>query len=170
MLCEECGQRLANVHVTRVVNGEVSAQHLCSQCAREKGEFQIMADPGALIQHLMGALAGHPEVRSRAETWTCSSCGMPFGQFQATGRLGCPVCYESFKTALQPLIARIQADQRHRGRVPARLGPGEKRLQEIRNLKEELQRLVDREAYEEAAQVRDRIRLLETRAEGDGAT
>lgn len=167
MICEECGERPANVHVTSIINGEVSAQHLCIQCAKEKGEYHFMADPSLMIQNLMAGLAGAGTMAPPAQGLSCPSCGLPFSQFQATGRLGCTDCYESFKELLKPVIARVQAGPRHRGKIPAKLGPEVQIQQELLSLREELAGLVKEEAYEKAASVRDRIRSLEDQQEGD---
>lgn len=35
MLCENCGERKAEVHFVRVVNGEKREEHMCRQCAEE---------------------------------------------------------------------------------------------------------------------------------------
>jgi len=169
VLCEECGQRQANVHLTKIVNGEVFAQNLCTECAREKGEFQMIADPGVLIQHLMGAMAGQAYEREAVADASCPTCGLAFSQFQATGRLGCPECYESFRSALDPLLAHIQTDVRHKGRLPGTLAPAARRRLEIDGLREELRRLVALEDYEGAARVRDEIRSLEQGGRGDDA-
>lgn len=171
MLCEQCGKAEATVHVTRMVNGEVSTEHLCASCAREKGEFQFMADPGALIQNVMAALMGQTAAEGPREVGqgaVCPACGTPFTHFQATGRLGCPVCYEAFGELLAPLVNRIQAGDHHVGRVPLRLGPTVRRQKQLADLRSELRRLVDQEAYEEAAHVRDRIRALETEGADEG--
>jgi len=37
MLCERCNKRQANIHITRIVNGKKTTQHLCPQCAQELG-------------------------------------------------------------------------------------------------------------------------------------
>jgi len=37
MLCQRCKERQAQIHITRIVNGKKTAQHLCAQCAAELG-------------------------------------------------------------------------------------------------------------------------------------
>ncbi len=37
MLCQRCKERQAQIHVTRIVNGKKTTQHLCAQCATELG-------------------------------------------------------------------------------------------------------------------------------------
>ena len=38
MLCERCGKNLANVHITKNINGRVTEMNLCSECADASGE------------------------------------------------------------------------------------------------------------------------------------
>ena len=37
MDCENCHQRLAQIHLTQIVNDSVNTLHLCEECAAEKG-------------------------------------------------------------------------------------------------------------------------------------
>jgi protein arginine kinase activator len=53
----------------------------------------------------------------------------------------------------------------HKGKVPARLLKARQREAEIRKLQRELRRAVDDEKYEAAAEIRDRIKKIETEAE-----
>jgi c-di-GMP-binding flagellar brake protein YcgR len=41
MICDECGKRLAAVHITKVENGKKSNMHLCEQCAMQKNLLSI---------------------------------------------------------------------------------------------------------------------------------
>ena len=37
MVCDNCGSGDAVVHLTQIVNNEMSTFHLCERCAAEKG-------------------------------------------------------------------------------------------------------------------------------------
>ena len=37
MQCQECGQNEAVVHLTQIVDNDVTTRHLCEACAAEKG-------------------------------------------------------------------------------------------------------------------------------------
>ena len=39
MICEECHEREASLHFTKIINGEKTEFHICEHCAKEKGEF-----------------------------------------------------------------------------------------------------------------------------------
>ena len=72
----------------------------------------------------------------------------------------CPHDYQAFQAELLPLLESIHNSTRHAGKTPRR--PSQRlRTQELTRLRKDLQRAVTAEAYEEAAQLRDRIRRLE---------
>lgn len=73
------------------------------------------------------------------------------------------MCYKTFNDELMPIIRRIQKGTQHTGKVPKRAGAQFKIYREIENLKAQLRMAVEREAFEEAAELRDRIRELEKR-------
>jgi protein arginine kinase activator len=91
----------------------------------------------------------------------CPVCGMTAGEFRKLGRVGCSNCYEYFSDYMPGLIKRIHGNSCHTGKVPAR---GEAKLVEKQKavvLREELQRAIQEENFERAAQLRDEIRALE---------
>lgn len=166
-MCQECKRRTATVHVSRVVNGQTEEFHLCEACARERGDFFFVLDPGMALQELLSSLAqpvqGSVPVPERA----CPECGMDYRTFAKTGRLGCPECYRHFHDQLDPLIRQVQGSVRHTGARPARaLTPAAP--DEVTRLRAQLAQAVEREAYEEAAALRDRIRALEKELEREG--
>lgn len=89
--------------------------------------------------------------------------------FRSKGRLGCPRCYEVFRSDLMPLLQRIHEAQTHRGRLPGRTvsspaAPVEDRA--LSDLRRRLEDAVRGERYEEAARLRDDLRRAER---GEGA-
>ena len=79
-----------------------------------------------------------------------------------SGVWGCQECYKYFSKELDPILRRIQGNIQHRGKVPAGAGTGLHRQQQIARLKEELQRAVELEAYERAAELRDKNKGIGT--------
>jgi protein arginine kinase activator len=163
-ICERCHERPAEVHFSKVVNGEKSDRYLCQQCAREEGAFHFVLGPQFTVQHVLGGLigqAGFPSNRATADALRCSVCGYSYREFAETGRLGCDRCYEAFQTELNPLILRLHGRAQHRGKVPVRSGKQFYLRRELERLREQMTDAVKREAFEEAAQIRDKIRQLE---------
>ena len=89
----------------------------------------------------------------------CSVCGQTFAEFQKTGLFGCSACYEAFEPELERLFKRIQGVCAHQ--VAPIVEPDD-----LVELEAQLQEAVEREAYEEAGVIRDRIQKLKARAGG----
>ena len=86
-----------------------------------------------------------------------------------TGRLGCGECYTAFERQLEPLLRRIQGTSTHTGKVPGRQGGTLKLEREIGRLARELETAVEREEFERAAELRDKLKELRRQlAEGQG--
>lgn len=166
MLCDKCGKRTATVHYQQVVNGAVSARHLCSQCAAGGGW-----DFGELDFNKLFSTAVRPERKSAV----CPQCGMSAAEFRQGGRLGCSGCYVAFSDMLEPIIKRYHGERRHRGKIKPPLkfvyggneplsppdGELANKTYEKLALQKQLAELVELERFEDAAKVRDQIRALD---------
>ncbi len=170
MKCQACRVAEATIHVKEVKNDQVTEMHLCEKCAREKG-FHSMVEKGKLSiagQLVWMAENLYPEGVPKVGTVQCSECGLKYSDFLKTGRLGCPTCYESFGAQLRPVLRRVHGALRHVGKAPGKEGDQFERRRQVQNLHEELDRAVEREEYEKAAQIRDRIRAMEAEAAAEG--
>ena len=170
MLCQECGKKPATLHFTKIVNGEKTEFHICESCAREKGEMIPGTPNGFSIHSLLSGLldfepAGGKGLGAKLEHARCEECGLTYGQFSKIGRFGCSSCYKFFDKKLDPLFRRVHGNTGHVGKVPKRTGEQIQSRREIEQLKRELQDHIEREEFEDAAQIRDRIRELERRLE-----
>jgi protein arginine kinase activator len=158
-----CHVRDAAVHLTEVINDEVSKLHLCEHCAKLKGaEMQAHFGLTDLLSSLMDFGAQFDDGMGRGDSdLACSACGMTYQDFQKLGKFGCQECYETFKDELSKLLRKIHGSDRHAGKMPFM---GEKVLEEqqaLKKLKEELSKLVLMEEFEKAAIMRDRVKELE---------
>jgi protein arginine kinase activator len=163
VICQECGVRPATLHFTKIVNGEKSELHICELCAREKGELIPGAGNGFSIHNLLSGLLDFEPTDTgvKPSTLRCGTCGMTYAQFGKIGRFGCSDCYRNFASRLDPLLKRVQGGKVHVGKVPRRAGGKMRTKREIERLRRELQLSVEREDFETAAHLRDRIRELE---------
>jgi len=165
MQCDNCGERPAAIHLTQIVNNSVTTLHLCDQCAAAKG-VQTGATVAKfplsdfLAQMGKGAASGLPAV---ADSNPCAFCGATLKDFRETGRLGCPHCYASFEPQLRDLLRRLHGSSQHVGEIY--LSPDRSRTEDdalrLNDLKDQLRRAVDAENFELAAELRDRIRVLD---------
>jgi protein arginine kinase activator len=159
MKCQKC-TKAATLHITEVLGEDQFEElHLCEECAHKYlDESQTKAGapkPG-------GAAAAPQETEEPgALQHECSFCGIKFVDFRNTGRLGCPHDYQEFREELTPLLENIHGETRHCGKTPRRLPQNKQTQSELIQLRKQLLSAVSREAYEEAAKLRDRIRKLE---------
>lgn len=162
MLCEECGLRPATIHLTKIVNNIKVERHLCAECAREKGELAFVASPHFSIAGMLSGLFSQTDDQPGSPPGEkCASCGMAYDDFAKVGRLGCGNCYQRFEARLDPILKRIHGSVEHVGKVPNRVFAHLNTKREIGQLRQKLDEAVRKEAYEEAARLRDRIRDLE---------
>ncbi|OCA81051.1 hypothetical protein A8F94_23210 [Bacillus sp. FJAT-27225] len=176
MICEECNQRPATMHFTRVVNGEKTEVHLCQHCAQEKGDmFMMHGSSGFSLNNLLAGLLNfntayqHPGQGTikKEEALHCPSCGMNFQQFVKVGRFGCEHCYEAFSEQLKPILRRVHGGNwSHHGKIPKRIGGTLHIRRQLDEARQKLKDLISKEEFEKAAKVRDEIRSLENMMNG----
>ena len=165
MVCELCKQSQATVHLTEIVNDQMTELHLCEACANQKGA-QVESHFG--LSDLLSGLADFSKTQEPEEVSTkvCPSCGMSYEDFRKVGRLGCADCYPTFKRSLGSLLKRIHGSPIHLGKSPVRLIKSAKvGKAEVLELKRKLERAIEDEAFEEAARLRDQIRRMEQQQE-----
>jgi protein arginine kinase activator len=163
MKCQLCAATDATIYIKEVKNDQVRELHLCEKCAREKG-FHSMVDQGKLSlasQFIWMAEHLYPDANG-AEQVQCSRCGLRYSEFLQIGRLGCPTCYKDFGRQLKQVLRRVHGSVRHVGKGPGREALSLERHATLQRLREELERAIEREEYEEAARIRDRIRDLDS--------
>ena len=167
MLCDNCKERDAVVHLTQIVENAVTQLHLCEKCAAEKGVETTVAVPknpllGELLQSVHAQMPAAGVAAAQADATRCTFCSMSYRDFRASGRLGCAHCYGAFERSLRELLRRVHGNSRHVGR---RYGPPQpekmERASTLGELRERLRRAIEQEQFELAADIRDRIRVLE---------
>lgn len=168
MLCQNCGEKEATIHLTKIINGEKNEVYLCEDCAEESGQISLGKDPFS-FQNLLADIL-NPNIDSsitkRKKDLTCDRCGMTYREFSQKGLFGCSFCYNTFSNRLDPLAKRIHGSNEHNGKVPKRRG-GDLRIQrKIDNLRNKMEQAVDKEDFEKAAEIRDEIHELEEKMGG----
>lgn len=162
MLCDNCKERDAVVHLTRIVDNAVTQLHLCEKCAAAKGVETTLAIP----QHPLGDILQAVQqqgVTAAEDASACAFCGATARDFRATGRLGCPHCYDAMERSLRELLRRLHGSSRHVGqRYEPPSAHDVDKPDTLHDLRDRLRRAVESEQFELAAELRDRIRVLET--------
>ena len=161
---EECGhcQKPATIHLTQIVDGQVSKVDLCADCPFKSS----VADPeGFSLADFLLKPSGETDASSStspASKARCQTCGFTPADFKKQGRFGCPDCYESFKGMLAPMLSNMHKGISHQGRVPERALQRLQREERITGLQEALRDAIRKEDYESAAKLRDELNQLRT--------
>ena len=159
--CMICKEKEATVHFAEITNGKIKKMHLCEECAKQKG---IGVNISFSVADLIAGLS--PTAQAAEENLQCPGCGMHLQEFKTSGRLGCATCYDAFSKVLMHIIESVHKNTIHTGKMPPEL----KVEEEAQNLRERIQvfqgqlaEAVDKEDYEKAARIRDKIKALKQR-------
>lgn len=161
--CSRCGEREGVIDLTHVEGTEVRTIHLCAKCAAEKGIQTPAALADTPLGGLLAALGGEGETPAAAGLSfeaACPRCGATLQDFRETGRLGCAECYTTFAEPLRELLRRLHGSTHHTGRSYAAPDgqPAVVDEESVTALRERLRRAVEAEAFELAAELRDRLK------------
>lgn len=164
MKCENCGKRDAVVDYTQVIDGNKLHLHLCDKCASEmKIGIDFMFDIDDVFATFFNGISTMPTTQ-KLDVVKCQNCGSAYKDFRDSGKLGCAECYETFGDELDSVLKRLHGNNRHvqgdRKKIDAKKHTPEN---EIEDLKLKLKECIQKEEYEEAAKLRDRIKELENK-------
>lgn len=149
--CDLC-DKSATVHLTQIVSSKVHKVDLCEACAQAKG----VTDPsGFSLSDLLLKASLNPEVSGGA--LRCESCGFSQSDFKKHGRFGCPVCYDTFKGMVDPMLDGMHKGSTHSGKVPQTALARKQLHERLTKLELDLTDAIKSERYEEAARTRDEI-------------
>ena len=165
MKCQSCGKKEATVRYMENINGKKQEMHFCIDCAKKLGfvDFSNMFSP--IFTNIPNLLE---EVSFDEKK--CSVCGYTFDDYINTGMFGCPKCYDTFSNRLDEIFLKLHGKNRHvkldvkNSQIKKETKIDEYNLSKqdkILKLKEELKELVEKEEYEKAAIIRDKIKELE---------
>lgn len=162
MLCDVCAKFPATVHLTEIIDEQMNELHLCEDCARHKSAAM---EQQFGLSDLLAGMADFEKPSSKEEVVTikCPSCGLTYADFKKIGRLGCGECYNIFRKYLAPLLKRIHGSNQHIGKNPAKTKAAAKLYKKkvgLPELKNQLQKAIRQEAFEEAARLRDQIKKI----------
>ena len=177
MQCDICHKEAATVHLTEIINNKVTKLHLCENCAREKSAE--MEEHFGLADLLSGLADLVPVTTKKGKSPSlntgagidvgikCPSCSFTFQKFRKIGRLGCPNCYDAFRSQLSPLLRKIHGYDRHIGKIPNKKEVTKDATILLGELKARLTKAIEHEEFEEAARLRDQIRSIEKKAKSE---
>jgi protein arginine kinase activator len=158
------------VFLTQIVSGKMQKVNLCQACSKDRG----VDDPtGFALTELLAGLGTSVETEKPSSNQAsgesqagpvqkCPVCGFTQADFKKTGRLGCSECYHTFAESLGNLLKAMHKGTSHTGKMPERLWRQHELSERMKHLESDLQKAVQNEDYENAAQLRDQIRRLVT--------
>lgn len=174
MTCDICGKKKATVHLTEIVDEQMTEMHLCEECARQKStQMEQQFGLADLLAGLSDTSKTTASKEGEKNALKCSRCGLPYEDFRKFGRLGCGECYTSFKEHLTGLLRKIHGSNKYMGKTPSKYQEDQTAplsegatiallpTEDLADLKKQLQSAVAAEDFEKAAQIRDKIRNLE---------
>ena len=148
MLCQRCKKNQAVFISTEKINGKEIGYRLCPAChAQIFGTIETAINSDTFTE-----LLGAKKKYARA----CPVCGATYADFERTGLLGCPSCYDVFKEELIPYIERIQGKTVHVGKVAVNVREQDV-TRRLSHLQEELERAVKERRYTDAGRIYAKI-------------
>ena len=164
MLCERCKKNVATTHIRSVINGVAKEVHLCAECAAKEG-VDSFGDNG--LSGMLSSMFGDVmSLGAASDKLRCKCCGSTFSDIAENGKAGCPECYKTFYEEFLPYIKRVHGSAKHVGKIPGtvhKISDSDSGTDKLQELKAELSKLVSEEKFEQAAQVRDKIREMEAK-------
>ena len=158
MKCDVCSKE-ATVFLTQIINGQMTTVNLCDSCSREKGVTDTTGF--GLAEAFLTPGGPRP-----SDELVCSACGFTQAQLKKIGRMGCPECYTTFRDGLDSLLSAMHKGTKHVGKIPTGKAVSQAEMKRvIAHSREELQKAVKEERYEEAARLKAEIQNLQERIE-----
>lgn len=158
LLCQRCKKNVATKISVEIINGEKFESYLCDRCSLElSGELH-----SGLDDNVCAWLFG-----SSAPKKVCPVCGTTYADYEKTGLLGCPSCYDVFKEELLPAIDAIQGKVVHVGKV----GTNRDEMglhRRLKTLQEQLELAMKERRYADAGRLNLRIREINKKLFGGG--
>lgn len=161
MKCQRCSEKEAKVTVSRLVAGQPVLENLCAECARvlEKPELLTLFSEEGLLHHMMDVMEDSALKIEYVVTQRCPNCGLTYAGYKKIRKLGCGVCYTTFEEKLMDWIRRFQGADYHIGMRPGAVELENQQMGQM--LLNALKEAVEREDFEMAASLRDKIKGLE---------
>ena len=158
-MCQNCKKRTATVNHVEIIGGKACELHLCSMCANEMFSSFESEVENAIFSGLFG-----DGIRGEA---VCPACGLAFSEYERTGLLGCPSCYDVFNERLIPYITRIQGKTVHVGKGGGVYTSEHDLRLKLSSLQQEMERALSQGKYLEAGRINEQMNALKKRNPGE---
>lgn len=163
MLCDYCQKNEATNLLKQTVNGSQKLLHVCDSCAHSMMFSNLLSD------FSINNMFTHGFTQSRPKKM-CDKCGSTLDEIMSSAKVGCDRCYEAFAGELSRSIEKMHGKSVHTGKVPSSSSGKIQKKRLLEKYKDELKQLIEEQRFEEAAKVRDKIKELESKAQGKAET
>ncbi|WP_161488117.1 UvrB/UvrC motif-containing protein [Sedimentisphaera cyanobacteriorum] len=150
------------------INGKQREVHFCEKCVQETlsealngGSLSEMM--GKLIGSVSPEAGGEEKTKSPAEqkNYECPVCGETYSGFTRDTLLGCPEDYFVFSNKISDVLSNTEIENPvHSGKLPSKSleDTVNENIRQTLNIR--IEKALENEDYESAAQIRDRLRSL----------
>jgi protein arginine kinase activator len=150
------------LHLTEILAPkQIEELHFCEECAQKHLYESPTGGEEKLHEPKVLPIVEEDDIEA-LNRLECPQCGITFKDFRSTGRLGCPHDYVVFHKELVPLLENIHGEVKHSGKAPRRKYPESGIASQMTAVRRQLQSAIAREDYEQAANLRDTLRQLES--------
>lgn len=140
---------------------EYDQKMVCEKCAYQ----QYKKNSEKALLELLGMIENISD-KYYENIKKCSECKSSFEDLMIKSRLGCPMCYESFRDKALAMFTRCQVGYMHIGKRPKRHEEKVREIKidsEIENLRSKIQLAVKEENYELANELKKEIDKLKNK-------
>ena len=176
MLCQNCGKNEVNVRYTQIINGVKNELRVCEKCAKKLGigsfEFNMPMHFSNFFgdffnDYSMNLLPSFvKEINNQ-----CGTYGKMYNDFERTGFFEFPDYCNEFDTKIDSMLKKIHKnnksieDKSIENKITKEnkdeVNKKESKENKLEKLKKELELAIKDERYEDAAKIRDKIKILE---------
>lgn len=165
MLCDNCKKREASVMYEENINGKKGKFNLCAVCSNKFGILSHNFMDSMVFSFFEEPInIGYEKTKEEK----CNKCGYSFSDYVKTGLLGCNECYNTFESKLIPIIKKIHGKECHvkaKKNINVSKENNDDNKTQINILKQELNNAIEKEEYEKAAVIRDKIKAFQERGD-----
>lgn len=173
MICEKCNEREATVKLVKVVEGKKEIHMLCEECVNSFGDIVLTEeiddidnfDFNKILSGLVEYLNKSNDKKELEIDSICEECGTTYEELKEFGVIGCSKCYETFELGLILMVNKYHGSSYHMGNK--KFAYITRVNNSLESLQQELDDAIKFEEYEKAAVLRDKIKKLKTREEGE---
>ena len=171
MKCDGCQKKEAALVLHMITNGQVATRSLCIDCAKKAHQemaqaFSTMGMTMSGMEEMRGAAKDPAKEKLRLPTMICATCRTAYEDINDEIVFGCPNCYQAFHQKVVDYLSSIRGVEKTSKVEIQEDSTIVMHVTEI-ELQERLDQALRIEDYEQAANLRDRLKeLIDTNGNG----